>query len=87
MLLLLAAAVFGFLAVDAWRMSAPSHTAPYEVEAKERSESVAGVPVAEQLRRQSWSRRYGLGALGDVVWLWSILAGGCLVAAIFREFG
>lgn len=87
LLLLLAASVFGLLAIDAWRMGSPSHNAPYEVEAKERGESVAGVPLSEQLRRQSWHRRYGLGAPGGIVWLWSMLAGGSVVAALFREFG
>jgi hypothetical protein len=87
LLLLLAAAVFGLLAVDAWRIGRPPHDAPYQVEAKERGESVAGVPVSEQLRRQAWHRRFGLGAPGEIVWLWSILAGGCLAAALFREFG
>jgi hypothetical protein len=86
MVLVLAAAVFGFLAMDAWRMGRPPHKAPYEIQAKERGESVAGVPVSEQLRRESWHQRYGVGATGGVVWLWSILAAGCLVGALFREF-
>lgn len=87
LLLLLMAAVFGLLAIDAWRMGRPSHHAPYEVEAKERSESVAGVPLSEQSRRHSWHRRYGVGDAVGIMLLWSILAGGCVVAALFREYG
>jgi hypothetical protein len=87
LLLLLAAAVFGFLAIDAQRMSRQPHNAPYEVEARERGESVAGVAVSEQLRRQWWHRQHGLGSPGEIVWLWLVLAGGCFVAALFREFG
>jgi hypothetical protein len=83
--LLVAAAVFGYLAVDAWRMGRPlQHDAPYAIEAKERGESVVGVPVREQLWRKAWHRRYGLGKPSQVVWVWAILAIGCLLAAGLR---
>jgi hypothetical protein len=79
--LLLPAALFSYLAYDAWRISSPSQDVPYELEAKERGESVAGLPVSEQLKRREWHRRYGVGQTSDIVWLWAILAAACLAGA------
>ena len=81
--LLLPAALFSYLAYDAWRISPPSGAVPYQIEATERGESVAGVPISKQLKRQDWHQRYGVGQTSQVVWLWAILAAACCASAAF----
>ncbi len=82
-LLLLFAALFSYLALDAWRLSSSSKDAPYEIEAKTRGESLVGIPLSEQHRRKNWNRRYGLGEPSHIVLVWAILTIGCLAAAGF----
>ena len=87
LVLFVAAAFFGYLAVDAHRMGQPSHETPYEIEAKARGEAVDGVSLTEQQKRRAWYLQYEIGRVSDVVWLWSILAASCLVAALFEVSG
>ena len=80
--LILLAALFSYLAFDAWRLGSSSTDAPYEIEANVRGEPLGDVPLSEQHRRKSWSRRYGLGEPSHIFWVWSLLAFGCLAAAV-----
>lgn len=82
--LLIPAALFLYLAFDAWRLSVPKHDSLYRSEAESRGEALGGVPLSEQIQRQSWSRRYGGGATSQVVWVWLLLAFGCLAGAVFE---
>jgi hypothetical protein len=81
--LLIPAALFAYLAFDAWRLGTSSEAAPYDTEAKVRGEPLDGVPLHEQMRRKAWSRRYGMGEPSQVLWVWLILAVGCLAGAAF----
>ncbi|KQW45582.1 MULTISPECIES: hypothetical protein [unclassified Roseateles] len=80
-LLLLVAAVFVGLALDAWRMRGPSRNVPYEIEAAVRGESLGGLPLWEQRERQKSFRRK-VGSLNTVFLVWATLAAGCLLAAL-----
>jgi hypothetical protein len=79
--LLILAAVFAFLAYDAWRLRVSTHDAPYSIEAEARGEPVAHVPLHEQARRRAWARHHGVGKPGGICWVWLTLAAGCLVGA------
>ncbi|MDR7335281.1 hypothetical protein [Roseateles asaccharophilus] len=81
--LLIAGAGFAGLAVDAYRLRGGSRDAPYEVvEAKILDQSLDGVPLTEQRERRKSVRRQ-VGNPDAMVWVWGILAVGCLVAALF----
>jgi hypothetical protein len=82
--LLMAAAIFAYLAVDARRMTLPDDNTRHEFDAIETAESTAGLSVEAQQNRTRWLRRCGLGRPSQVVWLWISLAIGCLVGAILR---
>ena len=82
-LLLLAAALFGLLALDAARLSTPSKDVPYSLTAMAWGEDVAHVPLAEQERRRQFNAQRGLGDLSQSVWLFGILSAGCLVDAAY----
>jgi hypothetical protein len=81
--LLIPAALFAYLAFDAWSLGSTSESAPYNIEANVRGEPLNGVPLREQIRRKAWSRRYGIGEPSQVLWVWLILAAGCLAGAAF----
>ena len=83
--LVISAALFSYLAYDAWRISIRSAGMPYQIEAKVRGESVAGIPLSKQLERQEWHKRYGVGQTSQMVWLWVILAVACLAGAAIGE--
>lgn len=81
---LLPASLFAFLAFDAWRLgrsSKASYDQAYIHEAKLRGEKLDGLSHQERQRRQTWSARHGIGRPQGIVWLWGVLAVGCLVAA------
>jgi hypothetical protein len=86
-LLLIAAFCFSYLAVDAHSMGRSSRNQPYEIEATARGEKLDGVPLAEQRKRQAWSRGYGVGDPSGVLWVWIILAIGCFAAALSMFIG
>ncbi|HVR54974.1 MAG TPA: hypothetical protein VMS38_34965 [Pseudorhodoferax sp.] len=81
-LLLLLAAIFGYLAIDAYSLGKPARGVPYEVEAKARGENLDGVSLIEQRERQAWHRSYGIGKPADVVWIWATLCGACFALAV-----
>ena len=81
-ILLLLAAVFGYLAIDAHRIGKPPYDATYEIKTSSRNEHLGGVSLAEQQQRKDWQRSHGIGKLSDIVWLWSILSGAFLLAAL-----
>lgn len=81
-LLLVLAAFFGYLAVDAFSMGKPARNVPYEIEANARRENLDGISLAEQRERQAWQRSYGIGKPSDIVWLWAVLAGTSFASAL-----
>ena len=81
-LLLVLAAFFGYLAVDAFSMGKPARNVPYEIEANARRENLDGISLAEQRERQAWQRSYGIGKPSDIVWLWTVLAGTSFASAL-----
>lgn len=85
-LLLLLAAIFGYLALDAYSLGKPVRGVPYEIEAKARGESLDGVSLIEQRKRQAWHRSYGVGRPADVVWIWAILSGACFALAVMVAY-
>lgn len=78
------AALFAYLALDAWRLATRADETPYAIEAKLRGEGVDGVPLQEQARRKAWHRRYGVGDGNHVGWLWLILAIAALAGAFLE---
>lgn len=82
-LLLSLAVVFGYFAYDAWKLSVPAKDVPYSLTAEGLGQDVAHVPLHEQERRKSWNTRYGLGDLGQSVWLWGILSLACAAGALW----
>jgi hypothetical protein len=84
--LLIPAAFFTYLAFDAWRLRAPAGSSPYAIEASVRGEPVSHVPLHEQARRQAWTQRFGIGNLGGMFVVWTVLAVGCLVGALTGAF-
>lgn len=79
--MLTAAAVFGYLAYDAARLSTSAKDAPYSLTAKAWGEDVAHVSLAEQEKRKQYNAVRGLGDLSQSVWLFGILCVGCLAWA------
>lgn len=79
--MLIAAAVFGYLAYDAARISTSAKEVPYSLTAKSWGEDVAHISLAEQERRKQHNAARGLGDLSQSVWLFGILCVGCLVWA------
>lgn len=84
--LLLPAAVFAYLAYDAWRLRTPENPLSYSVEAEVRGEPVAHVSLQEQSQRKVWGRRYGIGDPGGIFWLWVILGVGCFGGALIGAY-
>lgn len=84
--LLIAAALFTYLAYDAWRLRVRSRSVPYASEAEIRGEPVAHVSLREQAQRQAWSQRYGVGDVGGIFWVWAILGIGCLAGALIGTY-
>lgn len=77
----MAAALSGYLAYDAARLSTPAKDVPYALTAKSWGEDVAHVPLAEQKRRKQHNAVRGLGDLGQSAWLFGILCAGRLACA------
>ena len=80
-IMLTAAAIFGYLAYDAARLSMPAKDVPYSLTAKAWGEDVAHVPLSEQEKRKKYNAVRGLGDLSQSVWLFGILCAGCLAWA------
>lgn len=81
------AVVFAYLAVDAWRLAVPWHELPFSVIAKGIGQDVSDVPLAKQLELKRHHAVYGFGDLSGVVWLWAILAVGCIGISCYGFFG
>lgn len=81
-LLLSAALIFAWLAYDAWRLAVPAAEVPYTLTAKGLKQDMSGVPLQEQEKRKQWNTRYGIGDLGQTVWLWGILAVVCAIGSV-----
>jgi len=79
--MLTGAAIFGYLAYDAARLSMAAKDVPYSLTAKGWGEDVAHVSLAEQEKRKQYNALRGLGDLGQSVWLFGILCVGCLAWA------
>jgi hypothetical protein len=79
--MLTAAAVFGYLAYDAARLSTPAKDVPYSLTAKGWDEDVAHVSLAEQQKRKQYNATRGIGDLSQSVWLFGVLCVGCLASA------
>ncbi|KLN52104.1 hypothetical protein [Variovorax paradoxus] len=77
--MLTAAAISGYLAYDAARLSTTD--VPYALTAKSWGEDVAHVPLAEQEERKQYNAIRGIGDLSQSVWLFGILCAGCLACA------
>jgi hypothetical protein len=79
--MLTAAAVFGYLAYDAARLSTPAKDVPYSLTARGWDEDVAHVSLAEQQKRKQYNATRGIGDLSQSVWLFGVLCVGCLASA------
>lgn len=79
--MLTAAAVFGYLAYDAARLSTPAKDVSYALTAKGWGEDVTHVSLAEQQKRKQYNATRGIGDLGQSVWLFGALCAGCLASA------
>jgi hypothetical protein len=79
--MLTAAAVFGYLAYDAARLSTPAKDVPYSLTAKGWDEDVAHVSLAKQQKRKQYNATRGIGDLSQSVWLFGVLCVGCLASA------
>ncbi|WP_457422123.1 hypothetical protein [Roseateles sp. P5_E7] len=84
--LLILAALFGFLAYDARRLSVDPRDLPYEALSGETTESVAGISRAELDERKGWLVRHGERDYRGAHLLWIILAAVCLVGAVWQFF-
>lgn len=82
LILLALAFLFGYLAVDARKLSVPAKDVPASISLACLGLDTSGVPLHELERRKSWSARYGLGDLGQSVWLWGVLSVACFLGAI-----
>ena len=79
---LVAAFVFAFMALDAWRLSVPWREVPAAILfAKGEAQDLSHLPLSEQSNVKDNYPHYGMGDSRGAVWLWGILAGGSLVAA------
>jgi hypothetical protein len=86
LVMLIAAAVFGYLAYDAAHLSTPAKDVPYSLTAKGWDEDVSHVSLAEQQERKQYNTSRGIGDLSQSVWLFGILCVGCLVSAGYYSF-
>lgn len=80
-IMLMAAAIPGYLAYDAARLSTMAKDVSCALTAKSWDEDVAHVPLAEQEKRKQYNAVRGLGDLGQSAWLFGILCAGCLACA------
>jgi hypothetical protein len=79
--MLIAAAIFWYLAYDAARLSTSAKDVPYSLTAKGLGEDVAHISLTEQERRKQYNASRGLGDLSQSVWHFGILCVACLVWA------
>lgn len=84
--LMIASALFAYLAYDAARLATPADSVPYSQTAKGLGQDVAHVPLSEQHRLKRWNSAFGLGDLAGTVWLFGILSVGALSGAVLVFF-
>lgn len=80
--LLIASALFAYLAYDASRLSTPADSVPYSQTAKGLGQDVSHIPLSKQHQFKRWNSTFGLGDLAGSVWLFGILSIGAFAGAM-----
>lgn len=83
-LLIVLAAVFGYLAYDAWQLSVDAGDVTYEVLSGESPDHTAGIPRAELNERKRQLLQSGERNFHGAHWFWVLAMAVCLGSAVWR---